>query len=32
LHELSQEFSASPLFEAEYAKAMGRPVPATMHP
>ena len=32
LHELSQEFSASPLFEAEYAKAIGRPVPATMHP
>jgi hypothetical protein len=32
LHELSQEFSASPLFEAEYAKSMGRPVPATMHP
>jgi len=32
LHELSQEFSASPLFAAEYAKSMGRPVPATMHP
>lgn len=32
LHELNQEFSASPLFEAEYAKSMGRPVPATMHP
>jgi hypothetical protein len=32
LHELSQEFSASPLFQAEYAKSMGRPVPATMHP
>ncbi|MDP9338400.1 MAG: hypothetical protein M3P45_05985 [Acidobacteriota bacterium] len=32
LHELSQEFAASPLFEAEYAKSMGRPVPATMHP
>jgi hypothetical protein len=32
LHELSQEFSGSPLFEAEYAKSMGRPVPATIHP
>jgi hypothetical protein len=32
LHELSQEFSASLLFETEYAKSMGRPVPATMHP
>ncbi len=32
LHDLSQEFSASPLFEAEYAKSMGRPVPATIHP
>ena len=32
LRELSQEFPASPLFEAEYAKSMGRPVPATMHP
>jgi hypothetical protein len=32
LHELSDEFSASPLFAAEYAKSMGRPVPSTMHP
>jgi hypothetical protein len=32
LLELSEEFTASPLFAAEYAKAMGRPVPATMHP
>jgi hypothetical protein len=32
LKELSEEFSASPLFAAEYAKAMGRPIPATMHP
>src|ERR1700730_13470589 len=32
LRELSEEFSASPLFAAEYAKAMGRPVPAVMHP
>jgi len=28
LRELNQEFPASPLFAAEYAKAMGRPVPA----
>jgi hypothetical protein len=32
LRELSEEFSSSPLFAAEYAKSMGRPVPATMHP
>jgi hypothetical protein len=32
LHELSQEFPASPLFAAEYAKAMGRPVPAQIGP
>ena len=32
LKELSEEFSASPLFAAEYAKSMGRPIPATMHP
>jgi hypothetical protein len=32
LRELSEEFAASPLFAAEYAKSMGRPVPATMHP
>lgn len=32
LRELSEEFSSSPLFAAEYAKAMGRPVPAVMHP
>jgi len=31
LHELNEEFPASPLFAAEYAKAMGRPAPATMH-
>ena len=30
LLELSQEFPSSPLFAAEYAKAMGRPVPAEM--
>jgi hypothetical protein len=32
LHELSEEFPSSPLFAAEYAKAMGQPIPATMHP
>jgi hypothetical protein len=30
LLELSQEFPDSPLFAAEYAKAMGRPIPADM--
>jgi hypothetical protein len=30
LLELSQEFPASPLFAAEYAKAMGRPIPAEL--
>jgi hypothetical protein len=28
LHELSEEFPSSPLYAAEYAKAMGRPIPA----
>jgi hypothetical protein len=32
LRELSEEFSSSPLFAAEYAKSMGRPAPAVMHP
>lgn len=32
LRELSEEFPQSPLYAAEYAKAMGRPVPAQMHP
>ncbi|HEX3544322.1 MAG TPA: hypothetical protein VHT31_07330 [Candidatus Acidoferrum sp.] len=32
LRELSEEFTSSPLFAAEYAKSMGRPVPAVMHP
>jgi len=32
LLELSEEFPESPLYAAEYAKAMGRPVPAQMHP
>jgi hypothetical protein len=31
LRELSEEFVESPLFAAEYAKAMGRPIPAQMH-
>ena len=30
LLELSQEFPSSPLFAAEYAKAMGRPIPAEL--
>jgi len=32
LRELSEEFPASPLYAAEYAKVMGRPIPAQMHP
>ena len=32
LRELSEEFPESPLYAAEYAKAMGHPVPAQMHP
>ncbi|HVS89203.1 MAG TPA: hypothetical protein VHF01_13410 [Candidatus Acidoferrum sp.] len=32
LRELSEEFPASPLFAAEYAKVMGRPIPAQMGP
>lgn len=32
LFELSQEFPESPLYAAEYAKAMGRPIPAEIHP
>jgi hypothetical protein len=31
LRELSDEFPESPLYAAEYAKAMGRPIPARMH-
>jgi len=31
-HELSEEFPESALYAAEYAKAMGRPLPAQMHP
>jgi tetratricopeptide (TPR) repeat protein len=30
LKELNQEFPESPLFAAEYAKILGRPIPATM--
>ena len=32
LRELSEEFPESPLYTAEYAKAMGWPIPAQMHP
>jgi hypothetical protein len=32
LRELSEEFPESPLYAAEYAKAMGRPIPAEIHP
>jgi len=32
LRELTDEFPSSTLFAAEYAKAMGRPIPAEMHP
>jgi hypothetical protein len=32
LLQLKDEFPTSPLFAAEYAKAMGQPVPATIHP
>jgi hypothetical protein len=30
--ELSEEFPESPLYAAEYAKVMGRPIPAQIHP
>jgi hypothetical protein len=32
LRELTEEFPTSALFAAEYAKSMGRPIPAEMHP
>lgn len=32
LHELTEEFPESPLFAAEYAKILGRPIPADMKP
>ncbi len=32
LHELTEEFPDSPLFAAEYAKVLGRPIPALMKP
>ena len=31
LRELTEEFPSSTLFASEYAKAMGRPIPAEMH-
>jgi hypothetical protein len=31
LHELAEEFPESALYPIEYAKAMGRPVPSSMH-
>ncbi len=31
-HELSEEFPESTLYATEYAKAMGQPIPAHMHP
>ncbi|HXY24676.1 MAG TPA: hypothetical protein VEI73_08495 [Candidatus Acidoferrum sp.] len=32
LRELTEEFPESPLYSAELAKALGRPIPAQMHP
>jgi hypothetical protein len=32
LRELSEEYPESPLYAAEYAKVMGQPIPAQMHP
>ena len=32
LRELTEEFPNNPSFAAEYAKSMGRPIPALMHP
>jgi hypothetical protein len=32
LHELTEEFPESPLFAAEYAKVIGRPIPAEIKP
>jgi len=32
LQQLTEEFPESPLYPAEYAKAMGRPIPASIHP
>ncbi len=32
LRELTEEFPESPLYSVEYAKAMGRNIPASMHP
>ena len=32
LRELTEEFPESPLYPIEYAKVLGRPIPASMHP
>jgi hypothetical protein len=32
LRELSEEYPGNSLYAAEYAKAMGRIIPAQMHP
>lgn len=32
LHDLTEEFPEGKLYAAEYAKAMGRPIPTEMHP
>jgi hypothetical protein len=32
LKELSDEFPSNPLYAAEYAKSLGRPIPATLGP
>jgi len=32
LKELTEEFPGNPVYEAEYAKALGRPIPATIGP
>jgi len=32
LKELLEEFPGNPVYEAEYAKALGRPIPATIGP
>ena len=32
LKELTEEFPGNPVYETEYAKAQGRPIPAAMSP
>ena len=32
LKELTEEFPGNPVYESEYAKALGRPIPATLSP